>query len=277
MLKSFCKKLVPVVGLLVFSSLAKAQEGSNTADLEKKKDFNLSTSVSVTAGDSVNTENEPNTSISYNLNLVGRFENGYTITLDTYLDQQANKENSNNNSSEVRDLWMQVGKCFADVKAVDCLGYDIVGTIGNSTGSQKSEKVGSLGAKLKYSKKFSNFNISQYVRYTRNFYNAEITKDGRVNNSDIFRLLNVLQIPFGDKLRFSGAIVYDYALSFQNVGKAFFHSDFSLGYNISKMYNFTLGVETLSQSTKAADGVTDQVKLLSARGSTGYVRLGASF
>lgn len=159
---------------------------------------------------------------------------------------------------------------------LDTLTLAMLGSVPGNRESVKRHFQYSAGLMLTATKALGKFSLLQTLQYTRRQYEFDIADDGAVNSPNSYRSVSEVSYNLTEKLALTASVLYDYAVSFQGVGRATELSSLSVDYTFTDKVSTSLGVAT-QRGTLEADGETNRVLIYDPRVASAFFDLVLKF
>lgn len=274
--------LFAILFVLVFSAIARAENSSSTVvasnptpAVSDSKGFAFSGSLTIDTARTLSEDEPVSYSGSYALRVAAKHKpTQISYSLSSTFTQEYSYERDDGTNSSFENPVLSASRAFKQGEAfqtrlIDSLTVGLRGSLPANRAAYQRTFLGSVGPSVSAAKKLGRVNLTQVLRYTRSFFEYDITEDGRVNSPDSFTSVSDVSVDVTDKFSLGLSLGYVHAISFQGVGKGTQSVSMSAGYTVSDNVSLSLGVAT-DRGTLETDGQTNSIKLYDERVSQAF-------
>lgn len=153
---------------------------------------------------------------------------------------------------------------------LDSISISLVNSIGASRESARRSFLWSNGLLLTGAKAVGRFKLEQSLGYSRGFYEYDIRNDGTVNSPTSLKSMTTVYYGITDRLQVGGTLIYNYAISFQDVGRGSQLGFATIDYTFNERIAASLGMST-ERDTIEPDGQSDRIRVFAPEAAKYFV------
>jgi hypothetical protein len=274
--------LFTVFFVVVFSAVARADEASIQQALPSAKaasPYKLGATVLIETASVQNDADRTAYSGVYRLDLSLAHEpSSISLLSRTEYERQYTYQNDDGTDGQLSNPLFGITKSFKKGKGLpsrsffDKAAIGLRGSLPANRLAQKQTFQGAIGPMAAVAKSIGRVDLQQTLQYSRRAFEYEMGNDGAVNSPDVYRGVSEITYNFTDSFAFGVVVLYDYAVSFQGVGKSSYLSILSLDYKVLESLTASIGVST-QKGTLEADGQTNRVLLYDGSAASTFIDL----
>ena len=198
-----------------------------------------------------------------------------TARFDTTREYTYDRADGSNGSFE--NPILIVSKSFSSGKDfesswMDSVSLSLSGVIGANAESRRRSFLWSNGIAVTGAKVLGRWMLNQSLRYGRSFYEYDIRDDGTVNSPNSVRSTSVVYYGVSDRWSVGGSFIYDYAISFQGVGRSGQIAMASVDFLVNEKISISAGVSS-ERSTLEPDGQSNRIRFYAPDSAQYFVDL----